>query len=198
MRPQLQVIEELASRGLFRERDLTQREISIDWLKTAQLSGLIRKRGRGVWSHARYHPTRYELAQVRLPNLVFCGLSALWLLGAEAQEPAALWVAIANKARPPRSLDLSTVIIRTRNLERQLTTHRPAGRLISLRVHEVDRARADVGRADLPRLLERAADRQRFVVPTDACFLSTGLSERRWVPCEAWSIERSIDSTQER
>lgn len=199
MRPQqFQVIEELASRGLFRERDLTQREISIDWLKTAQLSGLVRKRGRGVWSHARYHPTRYELAQVRLPNLVFCGLSALWLLGAEPQEPAALWVAIDNKARPPRSLDLSTVIIRTRNLERQLTTHQPEGRLITLRVHEVERARADVERADLPRLLERAADRQRFVVPSDACFLSTELPERWWLPREAWSIERSIDPTRER
>ena len=155
--PELDVIEELANRGLFRERDLTHRKISIDWLNTARMIGRIQKHGRGVWGHSRYKPTRYELAQIRLPNLVFWGPSALWLLGAEAQEPASLWVAIANKSRPPRSLDVSTVIIRTRNLERQLRSHRPEGRLITLRVHDRERARADVERSDLPRLLQRAA-----------------------------------------
>lgn len=37
--PALDVIEELASRGLFRERDLTHRKISIDWLNTARIIG---------------------------------------------------------------------------------------------------------------------------------------------------------------
>lgn len=196
--PELDVIDELANRGLFRERDLTHRKINIDWLNTAQMMGRIKKQGRGVWSHSRYEPTRYELAQIRLPNLVFWGPTALWLLGAEAQEPASLWIAIANKSRPPRSLDVSTVIIRTRNLERQLTSHRPKGRLITLRVHDRERARADVERADLPRLLQRAADRYRFVVPDDACFLSAALPAVRWRPREDWVTERCIDPTQMR
>ncbi|MDP1827862.1 MAG: hypothetical protein Q8L48_31600 [Archangium sp.] len=145
--PELDVIDELAKRGLFRERELTHRKINIDWL------------------------------------------------GAEAQEPASLWIAIANKSRPPRSLDVS-MIIRTSNLERQLTSHRPKGRLITLRVHDRERARADVERADLPRLLQRAADRYRFVVPDDACFLSAALPAVRWRPREDWVTERSIDPTR--
>ncbi len=191
----LAVIGELANKGLFRERDLTHRKISIDWLETARIMGRVRKHGRGVWSHAHYAPTRYEIAQIRLPKLVFWGPSALWLLGAEAQEPESLWIAIANKARPPRSLDVSTVIIRTRNLERQLVSHRPAGRLISLRVHDCERARADVNRADLSRLLERAADRAHFRVPREASFLSAELPVRKtaFAPREDWVVARSID-----
>ena len=159
--------------------------------------GRIKKHGRGVWSHSLYQPTRYELAQIRLPKPVFWGPSALWLLGAEAQEPASLWIAIGNKARPPGTLDVSTVIIRTRNLERQLVSHRPEGRLITLRVHASERARSDVNRADLHRLLERAADRARFMVPRDGSFLSAELPVRRWRPdrttSEDWVVERSID-----
>ncbi len=198
----LAVIEELASRGLFRERDLTHRKISIDWLNTAQLMGCVRRHGRGVWSHARYQPSRYELAQVRLPKLVFWGPSALWLLGAEKKEPEALWVAIGNKSRPPCSLDVSTVIIRTRNLERQLVSHRPKGRLTTLRVHDCARAHADLERADLPRLLERAAEGARFMVPREGVFLSSELTVPRWRPVLTprgdWGVDRTIDPTHPR
>jgi hypothetical protein len=193
---QLDVIAELAMKGLFRERDLTQRKISIDWLQNARIMGRVRRHGRGVWGHAHYAPTRYELAQIRLPRLVFWGPSALWLLGAEAQEPDGLWVAIGNKSRPPTSLELSTVIIRTRNLDRAVVSHQPQGRLITLRVHDPSRARADVQRADLPNLLERAVNRARFRMPSEASFLSADLPVRKWeppiAPRDQWVVQQTI------
>ena len=99
--------------------------------------------GRGVWSHQFFKPTRYELLQVRFPRAVFWGPSALWLLGELDQEPDALWIAIDNKARPPRTLDPTTVIIRTRRLNDDVLPILPARRPITLRVHNAERARAD-------------------------------------------------------
>ena len=71
--------------------------------------------------------------------------SALWLLGKLAQEPEALWIAIDNKARPPRTLDPGTLVIRTRRLNDDVTLFRAdARRPIMLRVHNAERARADL------------------------------------------------------
>lgn len=181
----VEAIKELASRGLFRAKDLNQRGLSRNWLPVLKFLGHAIPHGHSVWSHPRYHPTRYELLQIRFPRAVFWGPSALWLQGAEALEPDALWIAIANKSRPPRTLDLTTVIIRTRHLEDHFTSLRPAGRLLTLRVHSVERARADVARTDPHRLLARAADRSEFAIPREASFLSSNLPSRRWHPIPA-------------
>lgn len=177
------IIEELARRGLFRERDLKDWCISHTRLSDARVFGLVTPHGHGVWSHRSYVPTRYELLQIRFPRAVFWGPSAVWLVGAEAREPEALFIAIANKSRPPRTLDRTTVIIRTRRLEEDVVSLRPEGRLLTLRVHGRARAEADTARTDVNRLLERAADRTPFAMPREASFLSSELpSFPRWHP----------------
>jgi hypothetical protein len=138
-----------------------------------------------VWSHRLYQPTRYELVQIRFPRAVFWGPSALWLLGARAHEPEALWIAIDNKARPPRRLDLNTVVVRTRRLEDDVVSLRPEGRRLTLRVHSRARAEADLAQADCPRMLARAAKRAHFKLPPDASLLSADLRFARWHPVPA-------------
>ncbi len=179
----LDIIEELSRRGLFRERDLKARNISHSWLETAQHRFHLTRHGHGVWSHLKYTPTRYELLQVRFPKAVFWGPSALWLLGAEAHEPEALWIAIANKSRAPRTLGLDTVIIRTRHLEDDVVSLCPEGRLLKLRLYSRERAEADIARTDPYQLLARAADREQFELVPDSRFLFAGLpSPPRWNP----------------
>lgn len=193
------VIGKAATRGLFRERDVRKSGVWHAALATAQFLGLVTPHGHGIWSHRHYVPTRYELLQLRFPKAVFWGPSALWLLGAQADEPEALWIAIANKARVPRTLDLSTVIVRTRKLDDDVLTLHPEGRLLSLRVHARERAQADVSRADLHRLLERAADRAQFAVPSKATFLSASLPAVRWHPIPAprdeWVVEQRLSQS---
>ena len=84
------VIEQATRRGLFRECDVRKKGVWHEALADAQVMGLVAPHGQGVWSHRRYTPTRYEHVQIRLPKCVFWGLSALWLLGAEADGPRAL------------------------------------------------------------------------------------------------------------
>lgn len=140
----MEVVEELSRGGLFRVRDLKHRGVSANWMGFFETLFHYVHHGRGVWSHKFFTPTRYELLQVRFPQAVFWGPSALWLLGELDQEPEAVWIAIANKARPPRTLDPTTVIVRTRRLNADVIPFRADRRPITLRVHKVERARADM------------------------------------------------------
>lgn len=100
----MRVIEQVASRGVFRERDLAAHEISHNWLNIAQQEGRVRRHERGVWSRSNYTPTRYELFQIRFPKAVFWGPTALWLQGAEPHEPETLWTAMSNSSQVPTTL----------------------------------------------------------------------------------------------
>ncbi len=113
------VVHALARGGLFRVRDLKREGISPNWMPFFE------------WRNG-------------FPHAVFWGPSALWLLGELDREPVALWVAIGNKSRPPRTLDPSTVIVRTRRLNDDVICVRPGSRPVALRVHHHERARADL------------------------------------------------------
>ena len=171
----MQVIEELAKRGVFRERDLKPWRLSHNWLPFAAHLGLVKQHGHGVWSHARYQPTTYEQLQLRFPGAVFWGPSALWLLGVLPREPEAHWIAIANNARLPTRVDDSTVVVRTRRLEADVIAWLPDGRFITLRVHSRERAEADTARTDCSRLLARALVPGRFELARDASLLSAAM-----------------------
>lgn len=98
----LRLIEQ---KGLTRPKDL-----ETDGITRAQLSrlvnrGLVLRQGRGVYVAAQ-HPLTAEhtLAHVakRVPEGVFCLLTALRLHGLTTQSPAEVWVALPEKARRPR------------------------------------------------------------------------------------------------
>jgi hypothetical protein len=167
-----QVIEGLATRGLFRARDVEAAGISRNWLSVARAQRLITSHGHGIWSHPDFQPTRYELAQIRCPRSVFAGPSALWLLGELEREPEEVWIAIGNKAHPPRTLDYGTVIVRTRRINDDVVELRPDGRVLTLRVHAPARARVDVERTDCDRLLQRSQEPRLFSLPRDAVLLT--------------------------
>ena len=173
----MRVIEQLASRGLFRERELKPYKLSHNWLPFAESLGLVKPQGHGVWSRPTYRPSQYEVLQLRFPGLVFGGHSALWLLGALKKEPEVVWIAIGNAARPPRVLDELTVVIRTRRLEEGVISWQPTGRAVALRVHDLERAQADIARVDCSRLL-RGPD--RFSLPRGAALLCAELPLGRW------------------
>lgn len=201
------VIEWLArQKKLFRERDVRAQKASTGCLEEARVFRIATPHGHGVWSHPHYVPTRYELLQLRFRKAVFWGPSALWLLGAAQQEPDELWIAIANGSRVPRAIDLSTVVIRTRNLESDVVKLKPEGRVQELRVHSLERATKDAANIDRPGLIARSLERRDFVLAPDAEFLSANLPPNAWWRPphasearvrEDWSVARSLPRAHE-
>ncbi len=138
-------IDQLARRGVFRVKDLNSARLSHNWLPFAHFLRRATPHGHGVWSHPKYQPSRYELVQIRFPKAVFWGPSALWLLGESPWEPPQLWLAIGNNQRIPKTIERdSIVVLRTRRLELDVVTVQPEGHALELRVHNAERAHAEI------------------------------------------------------
>jgi predicted transcriptional regulator of viral defense system len=98
----LRLIEE---KGFTRPRDLESHGITRAQLSRLVNRGLVLRQGRGVYVSARHALTaEHALAHVakRVPEGVFCLLTALRLHGLSTQSPAEVWVALPEKARRPR------------------------------------------------------------------------------------------------
>jgi predicted transcriptional regulator of viral defense system len=91
--------------GLARPAELEARGVSRVGLYRLAKQGLVERRARGIYV-VRDHPytARHTLAQVakRVPNGVFCLLTALQFHELTTQLPREVWVAIGEKARRPR------------------------------------------------------------------------------------------------
>ena len=93
--------------GLARSRDLETRGVSRVLLARLTRQGLVQHLARGLYAMPGHALTaEHTLAQVaaRVPNGVFCLLTALRLHGLTTQSPAEVWLALPEKARRP-SLD---------------------------------------------------------------------------------------------
>lgn len=91
--------------GITRARELEARGITRAQLSRLAGEGLVLRPSRGVYVAARHAPTaEHTLAQVakRVPEGVFCLLTALRLHGLTTQAPAEVWLALSEKARRPR------------------------------------------------------------------------------------------------
>ena len=91
--------------GLARPKDLEARGITRAQLSRLVRDGLVRREARGIYVLAQHAPTaEHTLARVakRVPQGVFCLLTALRLHGLTTQSPAEVWVALPEKARRPR------------------------------------------------------------------------------------------------
>jgi predicted transcriptional regulator of viral defense system len=95
----------IEKQGLARPKDLEARGITRAQLSRLVRDGLVRREARGIYVLAEHAPTaEHTLAQVakRVPQGVFCLLTALRLHGLTTQSPAEVWVALPEKARRPR------------------------------------------------------------------------------------------------
>ncbi len=98
----LTIIREM---GLARAADLEARGISRSRLYRLARKGLVLREARGIYvAHDHEFSANHTLAQVskRVPNSVFCLLTALRFHGLTTQLPAEVWVAIDEKARKPK------------------------------------------------------------------------------------------------
>ena len=98
----IRLIEKL---GLARPRELEAHGVSRAQIARLVSDGLVLRQARGIYVVTRHAPTEaHTLAQVakRVPDGVFCLLTALRFHGLTTQSPAEVWIALAEKARRPR------------------------------------------------------------------------------------------------
>jgi predicted transcriptional regulator of viral defense system len=98
----LRLIEKM---GIARPRELEAEGVSRALLSRLVNEGLVRRQARGIYVAARHAPSEaHALAQVakRVPEAVFCLLTALRFHDLTTQSPAEVWIALPEKARLPR------------------------------------------------------------------------------------------------
>jgi len=98
-------IQQIEKLGLARPRELEAHGVSRAQLSRLVDDGLVLRQARGIYIAARHAPTEaHTLAQVakRVPDAVFCLLTALRFHGLTTQSPAEVWIALPEKARRPR------------------------------------------------------------------------------------------------
>ena len=95
----------IEKQGIVRSRDLEAQGVSRTLLGRLLAEDLVVREARGLYVTARHEPSAaHSLAQVakRVPEGVFCLLTALRFHELTTQAPAEVWIAIAEKARRPR------------------------------------------------------------------------------------------------
>lgn len=100
-----QALRFINRQGLVRPKDLEAHGITRAQLSRLVQAGLVLRQARGVYVTAQHAPTaEYTLAHVakRVPEAVFCLLTALRFHGLTTQSPAEVWIALPEKARRPR------------------------------------------------------------------------------------------------
>ncbi len=91
--------------GVARPRDLEERGVTRAQLARLLHGGHVVRRSRGLYVAANHEPTAdHTLAQVakRVPQAVFCLLTALRFHELTTQSPAQVWIALPEKARRPQ------------------------------------------------------------------------------------------------
>jgi predicted transcriptional regulator of viral defense system len=101
-----QRLEKLLGRGgPLRSRELVHAGLTRSELSRMVASGRLVRLGRGLYAAPEYEPGENQalvaVAQ-RAPKVVFCLLTALRFHELTTQAPFQVWIAIGNKAHPPR------------------------------------------------------------------------------------------------
>lgn len=132
-------------RGLVRARDLAGEGIPRATLSRLIQSGRLAQVARGLYALPGPRSEQHQLAEIaaRSPQAVFCLLTALRFHQLTTQSPHQVWMAIPNKAHPPR-LDyppLRVVRFSGAALTEGVETHDIDG--VSVRVYSVAKTVAD-------------------------------------------------------
>jgi predicted transcriptional regulator of viral defense system len=91
--------------GIVRPRDLEAHGITRVQLSRLVNKGLVLRQARGLYVAADHAPSEWHtlaLVAKRVPDGVFCLLTALRFHGLTTQSPAEVWIAIPEKAHHPR------------------------------------------------------------------------------------------------
>lgn len=139
-------LQAIRAAGLARPRDLEAQGVSRAQLARLVREGLVLRQSRGIYVVASHQPTAgHTLAQVakRVPEAVFCLLTALRFHGLTTQSPADVWIALPEKARRPR-LDYPRLRVARFSgaaLSEGIETHRVEG--VTVRVYSPAKTVAD-------------------------------------------------------
>lgn len=101
--------------AFFRPIDAQGLGISYEALQQMAREGLVDRVGWGLYHRTEIEPTEnHSLAAVcaRVPQAIICLLSALQVHGIGSRLPAEVWLAVQNKARPPRIRGIKVRLIR--------------------------------------------------------------------------------------
>ena len=140
------VLRLAGQRGLVRARDLARHQIPRATLSRLVASGRLVQISRGLYALPKHSRSeQHQLAEIaaRSPHCVFCLLTALRFHELTTQAPHEIWLAIPNKARPPR-LDyplLRVVRFSGQALTKGIDTHVVDG--VTVRMYSVAKTVAD-------------------------------------------------------
>jgi predicted transcriptional regulator of viral defense system len=141
-----QVLDIIHKAGIIRAKDLRAQGIHQQYLLRLTHQGLIVRSGRGLYTLPNLDLTEHQSlleACIRVPSGIVCLFSALRFHSLTSQSPFEIWLAIANKARPPKDdvLPLHFVYMSGNALSEGVEEHFVAG--FSIRVFNVPKTIAD-------------------------------------------------------
>ena len=100
------ILELVRQKGILRSCELSALGLSRVTLTRLLSAGLLQRLNRGLYvlpdKELTEHSSIAEIA-IKNPKAIFCLLSALQLHGVTTQNPNQVWIALDNKARPPKS-----------------------------------------------------------------------------------------------
>lgn len=141
-----QVLQLARDTQLIRSRDLRARGIHPESVRRLEQQGMLVRAGRGIYTLCKNDLTEHQSqieACARVPHGIICLLSALRFHGLTTQAPFEVWMAIANKARPPKDniLPLRIVYMSGKALSEGIEKHDCAG--LPVKVYSIAKTVAD-------------------------------------------------------
>lgn len=108
-------LREAGLAAFFRPSQLDTAGLSRHQLPTLLRAGVVERVGRGLYRRTDVEPTEHysvAMACARVPDSIVCLLTALRVHEIGTQSPAAVWLAVPHKARPPRFRNVKLQVVR--------------------------------------------------------------------------------------
>jgi predicted transcriptional regulator of viral defense system len=145
-KPVQKIMRYISQHGIVRPRDIESIGLPREYLLRLSRQGKLIRSGRGIYSlpeaQITEHHSYAEVAK-RVPEAVFCLLSALAFHEIATQSPASVWIALRQGARTPaiNSPSLRVVRLSAPSLTEGIENHKVEG--VPIRVYSVAKTGAD-------------------------------------------------------
>lgn len=145
-KPVQKIIRYVSQHGIVRPRDIESIGLPREYLLRLCRQGKLIRSGRGIYSLPEAQITEhhsYAAVAKRVPEAVFCLLSALAFHEITTQSPASVWIALRQGARTPaiNSPSLRIVRLSAASLTEGIENHKVEG--VPIRVYSVAKTVAD-------------------------------------------------------